>query len=139
MIQVNQQALGTINPSQNRVRDTQEHSSNPVNVIQNSIPFLSEQGQQAKRKLEILAATGKTKAIKDEDKLYQDLRNDYILMNKLDRWVGYLCLKMGSLTALASTSLITMGNCIDGKRGALQNDTKSAKTLFKSFCKKVGF
>jgi hypothetical protein len=33
-------------------------------------------------------------------------------MNELDRWVGYFCLKMGSLTALASTGLITVNNCI---------------------------
>jgi hypothetical protein len=32
-------------------------------------------------------------------------------MSELDRWIGYICLKMGSLTALASTSLITVNNC----------------------------
>jgi hypothetical protein len=49
--------------------------------------------------------------IKDEEKLFSDLRNDYVLMSELDRWIGYICLKMGSLTALASTSLITVNNC----------------------------
>jgi hypothetical protein len=46
----NQQALTTSHPSQNQ-----------VNVIQNSNPILSEQGRQATRELDILAATGKTK------------------------------------------------------------------------------
>jgi hypothetical protein len=49
--------------------------------------------------------------IKDEEKLFSDLRNDYALMSELDKWIGYICLKMGLLTALASTSLITVNNC----------------------------
>ena len=49
--------------------------------------------------------------IQDEDKLYHDLRSDYILMNELDKWTGWLSLKMGGLMAVASTSLITMANC----------------------------
>ena len=48
--------------------------------------------------------------INDTEKLYCDLRNDYILMNEIDRWIGYLSLKMGSLMAVASTSLITVAN-----------------------------
>jgi len=49
--------------------------------------------------------------IQDEGKLYHDLRNDYILMSELDKWTGWLSLKMGGLMAVASTSLITMANC----------------------------
>jgi hypothetical protein len=56
--------------------------------------------------------------IKDEEKLFSDLKNDYVLMSELDRWVGYICLKMGSLTALASTSLITVNNCYFKLNGA---------------------
>ena len=48
--------------------------------------------------------------IKDTDKLYSDLRNDYILMNELDRWSGWLSLKMGGLMAVATTGLITFSN-----------------------------
>jgi hypothetical protein len=48
--------------------------------------------------------------IADENKLYEDLRGDYILMNELNRWVGWLSLKAGSLMAVASTSLITVVN-----------------------------
>ena len=48
--------------------------------------------------------------VKDTEKLYTDLRSDYILMNEIDRWTGYLSLKMGSLMAVASTSLITAAN-----------------------------
>jgi hypothetical protein len=40
--------------------------------------------------------------IKSEEQLYDDLRNDYLLSNELDQWIGYLCLKLGSLTALTS-------------------------------------
>ena len=48
--------------------------------------------------------------VKDTEKLYTDLRSDYILMNEIDRWTGWLSLKMGSLMAVASTTLITAGN-----------------------------
>lgn len=48
--------------------------------------------------------------VKDKDKLYNDLRNDYILMNELDRWTGWFSLKMGSLMSLVSVSLITVSN-----------------------------
>ena len=56
--------------------------------------------------------------INDEDKLYSDLRNDYILMNELDKWTGWLSLKMGGLMALASTSLITFTNINGGNRNS---------------------
>ena len=49
--------------------------------------------------------------INDEDKLYNDLRSDYIVTTELDKWTGWLYLKMGGLMAVASTSLITFGNC----------------------------
>ena len=48
--------------------------------------------------------------IENKDKLYEDLRNDYILQNELDKWTGWLSLKMGGLMAVASTTLITVGN-----------------------------
>ena len=50
--------------------------------------------------------------IDSEDDLYNDLRNDYILVNEIDRWAGWLSLKMGSFMALASTSLITFAHCL---------------------------
>jgi hypothetical protein len=31
--------------------------------------------------------------MEDKDKLFGDLRNDYILANELDRWIGYAYLK----------------------------------------------
>ena len=49
--------------------------------------------------------------INDEDKLYEDLRNDYILMNEIDKWTGWLSLRTGSFIALASVGLITLGSC----------------------------
>lgn len=58
--------------------------------------------------------------IKDENKLYDDLRNDYILMNELDRWTGWLSLRMGGLMAVATTSLITVSNC--GPSSSVLND-----------------
>ncbi|MCG8431050.1 MAG: hypothetical protein MJA29_07745, partial [Candidatus Omnitrophica bacterium] len=48
--------------------------------------------------------------IENKDRLYEDLRNDYILQNELDKWTGWLSLKMGGLMAVASTTLITVGN-----------------------------
>ena len=48
--------------------------------------------------------------IENKDQLYEDLRNDYILQNELDKWTGWLSLKMGGLMAVASTTLITVGN-----------------------------
>ena len=48
--------------------------------------------------------------IKDTDKLYCDLRGDFILMNEIDSWTGWLSFKMGHLMAVASTSLITISN-----------------------------
>ena len=47
----------------------------------------------------------------DKDKLYCDLRNDYILGNELDRWSGWLSLRMGGLMAVATTSLLTFNSC----------------------------
>ena len=47
----------------------------------------------------------------DKENLYSDLRNDYILMNELDKWIGWLSLRMGGLMAVASTSLLTVGHC----------------------------
>ncbi|WP_375666080.1 hypothetical protein, partial [Bartonella sp. CL41QHWL] len=51
--------------------------------------------------------------IDDEDNLYHDLRNDYLITNELDKWLGWFSIKMGPLTALASTTLITLGHCHD--------------------------
>ncbi|WP_375676059.1 hypothetical protein, partial [Bartonella sp. CL42QHWL] len=51
--------------------------------------------------------------IDDEDDLYHDLRNDYLITNELDKWLGWFSIKMGPLTALASTTLITLGHCHD--------------------------
>ena len=48
--------------------------------------------------------------IDDVEDLYIDLRNDYILMNEIDRWTGWLSLRMGGLMALASSGLITAGH-----------------------------
>ena len=50
--------------------------------------------------------------IDDADNLYHDLRSDYIVCNEIDKWAGWLSLKMGSFVALASTSLITFGHCV---------------------------
>jgi hypothetical protein len=60
------------------------------------------------------------------DKLYDDLRNDYILSNELDRSIGYGYLKMGVLTAVASTSLITFSNV--GKKIPNINEEGRSKT-----------
>ena len=49
--------------------------------------------------------------IENKDKLYDDLRNDYVLMNEIDRWVGFFSIKAGSLMALGTTGLITFNNC----------------------------
>ena len=50
--------------------------------------------------------------IDNRETLYDDLRNDYILMNEIDRWTGWLSLRIGSWMAVASTSLITAGHCL---------------------------
>ena len=65
--------------------------------------------------------------IDDQSKLYDDLRNDYILNSELDRWIGWLCLKMGPLTALASSSLITFNNCNFSEIEVTRNEEKSSK------------
>ncbi|WP_375674113.1 hypothetical protein, partial [Bartonella sp. CL32QHWL-2] len=49
--------------------------------------------------------------IDDEDDLYHDLRNDYLITNELDKWLGWFSIKMGPLTALASSTLITFSHC----------------------------
>ena len=68
--------------------------------------------------------------INDEDKLYNDLRSDYIVTTELDKWTGWLYLKMGGLMAVASTSLITFGNCdrepIDHKKLTQINEQPGA-------------
>ena len=68
--------------------------------------------------------------IEDENKLYDDLRNDYILMNELDKWIGWISLRMGGLMAVATTSLITVTNCGTpskiGSRGADKVGSPSA-------------
>ena len=48
--------------------------------------------------------------IDDEEKLYEELRNDYILMTELDRWTGWLALKMGGLAAVVTTSMLTVSH-----------------------------
>ena len=168
--------IGLVEPSQNPVNSSQnlvglvgtKNQLNPTKNQLNStkIQQLSEQGQQAKRELEILVATGKSKdltgktltfndldcmsekdllrfygvyqstvssrvndsfskifvksycslanwllPIENKEKLYDDLRNDYILNSELDRWIGWGCLKMGSFAALTSSTLITFNNC----------------------------
>lgn len=60
--------------------------------------------------------------IDSEDDLYHDLRNDYILVNEIDRWTGWLSLKMGSLMALASASLVTIGHCEMKQKSQIIND-----------------
>ena len=162
-----------------------------VKPLPEAVKPLSEQALQAKRELEILVATGKTKdligkqltfqdldnldeksllkyysiyqqnmaarcndtfsklliggysklckcflPIEDEDKLYTDLRNDYVLMNEVDRWVGWFSIKAGSFMALGTASLITFNNTnfhninngsdrnSDGIRGEIKTDKK---------------
>lgn len=68
--------------------------------------------------------------IQDEDKLYNDLRSDYILMNELDRWTGFLSLRMGGLMAVATTTLITASNCATP---AISRGTSSAINEFTEF------
>jgi hypothetical protein len=66
--------------------------------------------------------------IEDKDKLYDDLRNDNILACELDRWIGYAYLKMGALTAVASTSLITFAN-VGKKSKPAEIKEKSAEIM----------
>jgi hypothetical protein len=49
--------------------------------------------------------------VNDKEKLYEDLRNYYIVINELDRWIGWLSLRMGGLMIVASTSFMTLNNC----------------------------
>jgi hypothetical protein len=49
--------------------------------------------------------------INDKEKLHEDLRNYYIVVNELDRWIGLISLRMGGLMAVASTSFMTLNNC----------------------------
>ena len=75
--------------------------------------------------------------IGDKDKLYNDLRSDYILMNELDRWTGWLSLRMGGLMAVATTSLLTVSNCdfnenlkhLNG-RGSVSNKPRERRQSF---------
>ena len=48
--------------------------------------------------------------IDNEEKLYEDLRNDYILTTELDRWTGWLALRMGGLAAVVTTSMLTVSH-----------------------------
>ena len=48
--------------------------------------------------------------IDNEEKLYEDLRNDYILTTQLDRWPGWFALKMGGLAAVVTTSMLTVSH-----------------------------
>jgi len=71
--------------------------------------------------------------VDNEEKLYEDLRGDYIVTNELDRWLGWLTLRMGSLTAVASTTLITFGNCANRESSAMLNHEMSTKLDSSSF------
>ena len=48
--------------------------------------------------------------IEDENKLYNELKNDYLIMNELNKWVGYLSFQLGGCMTLLSTSVITFSN-----------------------------
>jgi len=48
--------------------------------------------------------------IEDEDKLYNELKNDYLVMNELNKWVGYLSFQLGGVMTLLSTGVITFSN-----------------------------
>ena len=48
--------------------------------------------------------------IKDENKLYNDLKSDYILMTEMNKWVGYFSLQLGGVMTLVSTGVITFSN-----------------------------
>ncbi len=48
--------------------------------------------------------------IEDEDKLYNDLKGDYLVMTELNKWVGFLSFRLGGLMTLFSTGVITFSN-----------------------------
>ena len=168
---------------QNQIKNQQAVTANQTSPF--LVTPLSEKAVTAKRELEILVATGKTKdligkqltfqeldcmsekdlmkyysvyqqniaarvndavskllisgyskfvscilPIEDKNKLYDDLRNDYVLMNEVDRWVGWFSIKAGSLMALGTASLITFKNCHiinDGGTGAKNSDGERDK------------
>jgi hypothetical protein len=49
--------------------------------------------------------------INNKEKLYEDLRNYYIVVKELDRWIGWLSSILSGLMAAASTSYMTLNNC----------------------------
>jgi len=48
--------------------------------------------------------------IEDENKLYNELKNDYLVMTELQKWVGYLSFQLGGVMTLISTGVITWTN-----------------------------
>ena len=70
--------------------------------------------------------------IENKDKLYEDLRNDYILQNELDKWTGWLSLKMGGLMAVASTTLITVGNLSNINKNEPRNGENTRNNGYES-------
>lgn len=48
--------------------------------------------------------------IENETKLYNDLKNDYLVMTELQKWVGYLSYQLGGVMTLISTGVITFSN-----------------------------
>jgi hypothetical protein len=59
--------------------------------------------------------------VNDKEKLYEDLRNDCVVVNELDTWIGWLSLRMGGLMAVASTSFMTLNNCDFSSSSVPQN------------------
>jgi len=48
--------------------------------------------------------------IQDENKLYNELKNDYLIMTELNKWIGYLSYQLGGVMTLISTGVITFSN-----------------------------
>ena len=63
--------------------------------------------------------------IDDEDKLVEDLNNDFLLRNELSKWGGYLALKLGPTMSLISTSLITFSHIDTLSREQSSNDHRN--------------
>ena len=63
--------------------------------------------------------------IDNENELYEDLRNDYLIKNELLKWGGYLALRLGSAMSLLSTTLITFSHIAKSETGATEPDERS--------------
>ncbi len=61
--------------------------------------------------------------IENENKLYNDLTNDYLVMTELNKWVGYLSFQLGGIMTLLSTGIITFSNT------KITNDNKNLSII----------